>query len=307
MIPISIPQAFDDPDAIVSLVRGRGPYPSIASYLPPAATRAGAGGGPTDTTAAWFRGNWAVAGRVLVAGAGAILANARFATAAAELFDTDDVIPTTVVVNVNAPMPAGAVHLDIPSFRGANRDRYPLRLLQAMGTSGLFEPWRIVEAGAVTWFYDGPGGAYDYWPDGLDGPMHSVGPPYTNTSLVADNDRMYHRIGAVGDTHRQQRLYPASASIVHRDNAAWEIINDGHPLDAYTDTEVRISILWKAQVALPSTGEQPEPLTLGQVTTILTHDLGTRDVDAPTPTSPLDNETWIDLVHHTYYPSITIE
>lgn len=63
------------------------------------------------------------------------------------------------------------VPLDIPSFVGANRDHYPLPLLQAMGTSGLFEPWRIEEAGAVTWFYNGPAGTYDYWPDGLDGPM----------------------------------------------------------------------------------------------------------------------------------------
>ena len=70
-----------------------------------------------------------------------------------------------------------------------------------MGTSGLFEPWRIVEAGVVTWFYDGPGGAYDYWPQGLDGPMRSERPPYWNTSLAADNDRMYHRIGEVGEAH----------------------------------------------------------------------------------------------------------
>ncbi len=50
------------------------------------------------------------------------------------------VTPATVVVNVNAPMPAGAIHVDIPSFRGAGRDRYPIVLLQAMGASGLFEP-----------------------------------------------------------------------------------------------------------------------------------------------------------------------
>jgi hypothetical protein len=37
-------------------------------------------------------------------------------------------------------MPAGAIHVDIPSFRGAGRDRYPIVLLQAMGASGLFEP-----------------------------------------------------------------------------------------------------------------------------------------------------------------------
>ena len=179
---ISIPCAFDDPERIVWLVRQHGPYPSIASYLPPAAT-SGSLNVRAEHTAAWFRGDWAVAGRPLVAGASSILENARFAAAAAQLFAAETVMPTTVVVNVNAPMPAGAVHLDIPSFKGASRDAYPLRLLQAMGTSGLFEPWRIIEAGVVTWFYDGPGGAYDYWPQGLDGPMSSERPPYWNTSL----------------------------------------------------------------------------------------------------------------------------
>lgn len=165
-----IKSAFEDPDAIRRLVEHNGPYPSVATYLPPTASGKVATGGDTATTLPWFRGNWAINGRSVVAGADAILYNATFIDSATALFGAE-VTPTTAVVNVNAPMSAGAVHVDIPSFRGANRDRYPLRLLQAMGTSGLFERWRVVEAGAVCWFYDGLGGAYDYWPDGLDGEM----------------------------------------------------------------------------------------------------------------------------------------
>jgi len=88
-------------------------------------------------------------------------------------------------------MPAGNIHVDVPSFRGADRDRYPMPLLQAMAASGLFEDWRVAEAGVVWWNYQGPGGAYDYWPDGLDGPMRSEHPPFINSALVADNNRMY--------------------------------------------------------------------------------------------------------------------
>ncbi len=84
--------------------------------------------------------------------------------------------------NVTAPMPAGNIHVDVPSFRGADRDRYPMQLLQAMAASGLFEDWRVAEAGAVWWNYQGPGGAYDYWPDGLDGPMRSEHPPFVNSA-----------------------------------------------------------------------------------------------------------------------------
>src|SRR6188472_2474740 len=108
------------------------------SYLPSTATR-GDAAAQTATAAPWFRANWAVAGRALFEDAVAILTNQRFIDAAAVAFHAVEVIPTTVVVNVNAPMPAGAVHVDIPSFRGATRDAYPLPLLQAMGTSGLFE------------------------------------------------------------------------------------------------------------------------------------------------------------------------
>jgi hypothetical protein len=30
-------------------------------------------------------------------------------------------IPNTVAVNVATPMPAGGIHVDVPSFRGADR------------------------------------------------------------------------------------------------------------------------------------------------------------------------------------------
>ena len=87
-----------------------------------------------------------------------------------------------------------------------------------MGTSGLFERWRIVEAGAVTWFYDGAGGAYDYWPDGLAGEMRSRRPPFDNVALVADNNRLYHRIGWIGDPRAATPPLTAAAIIDHDDS-----------------------------------------------------------------------------------------
>ena len=42
--------------------------------------------------------------------------------------------------------------------------KFALRLLMAMGASGLFEPWRVIEAGAIAWFYDGPDGGFEYRP-----------------------------------------------------------------------------------------------------------------------------------------------
>ncbi len=294
--------AFDDPAAVLSMVRRHGPYPSIASYLPPTATR-GDAAADAATTAPWFRGNWAVAGQAVFEEALGIVTNQRFIDAAIEAFDAVEVIPTTVVVNVNAPMPAGAVHVDIPSFHGATRDSYPLALLQAMGASGLFEPWRILEAGAVTWFYDGPGGAYEYWPDGLDAPMCRVVPPYTNTALVADNDRIYHRIGSVGPADVPTREVPLSSVIGHR-GGGWDVIDDDRVIASYGDPEVRISILWKARVRLADE-DIPGPLTPHRVIDMFGADMARRDIDVARPRSCLD-ATWLDVVHRTYYPTLQI-
>ena len=138
--PIRIDDVFDDPGVIRRLVQHNGPYRSMVSYLPASAVR---GGQPAagDGVPAHFRATWAAGGRALVDGAEVILHNTRLLRAASQLLDTE-VIPNTVAVNVTAPMPAGNIHVDVPSFSGTDRDRYPMQLLQAMAASGLFEDWR---------------------------------------------------------------------------------------------------------------------------------------------------------------------
>ena len=185
-----------------------------------------------------------------------------------------------MVVNVNAPMRAGAIHQDIPAFRGAGRDRYSLTLLQAMGTSGLFEPWRIVEVGAVSWFYAGDGGAYDYWPDGLDGPMASERPPFDNVALLADNDRMFHRIGWVGAVDAPSLPITSAATIDHHDDGTWTISDQQTDVATYPDADVRISVLWKARPA--PVADDPPPLVAEQIVAIIDADLAERG-SGPSP------------------------
>jgi hypothetical protein len=135
--PIRIDGVFDDPGVIRRLVQRNGPYRMMVSYLPASAVRDGqpaaAGGVP-----AHFRATWAAGGRPLVDGTEVILYNPSLLRAASQLLDTE-VVPNTVAVNVTAPMLAGNIHVDVPSFLGADRDRYPMQLLQAMAASGLFE------------------------------------------------------------------------------------------------------------------------------------------------------------------------
>lgn len=299
MKTIRIDRVFEDPAAIRALVERHGPYRAMASYLPLSATV----DQQTSNVAPWFRGTWAANGRPLVDGAELVLYHPPFIEAAARLFETSDVIPNTIAVNVNAPMPAGAVHVDIPSFRGATRDRYPIQLLQAMGSSGLFERWRIVEAGAVVWFYDGAGGAFDYWPRGLEGAMRSERAPLTNRALVADNDRMYHRIGCVGEPSPATPALSRDARIEHRGADGWCVTEGGRDVRRYVDDEIRISILWKGRIDSTTAGVADD-LTPDHIAERFGRDLGSRGIAAATSASALRDSGWLDLVHATYYTPI---
>jgi hypothetical protein len=297
--PVRLERAFEDPDAVRGLVERSGPFSSIASYLPPAATGVRDAGDEVTDVMPWFRSNWAVNGRSQSFGADTILHNPRFIDAACRFLDVEAVTPSTVVINVNAPMRAGAIHIDIPSFRGAGRDRYPLPLLQAMGTCGLFEPWRIIEVGAVTWFYTGAGGAYDYWPDGLDAPMASERPPFDGIALFADNDRMYHRIGWIGDEAAPSPPITAAATIDH-DADCWIVTDGGRSVVTYRDADVRISILWKARAKVePSDG--PAPLSPERIVEIFSTDLHARGLPWHHNGPLLCDARWLQHIHDIYY------
>jgi len=81
----------------------------------------------------------------------------------------------------------------------------------------------------VFWSYHGLGGACDYWPDGLDG-------------------RMYHRIGWTGDPAAIPVVLSAAAQIGEHADGGWIITDTGTSPVRYDDRDIRISILWKAQV-----------------------------------------------------------
>ena len=297
--PIRVDGVFDDPGLIRRLVERNGPYRTMASYLPASAVR-GRRSTVGEGVPPHFRATWAAGGRPLVDEADIILRNPRLRRAASQLFDAE-VIPSTVAVNVSAPMPAGGIHVDVPSFRGADRDRYPMQLLQAMAASGLFEDWRVAEAGAVLWSYQGCGGAYDYWPDGLDGPMRSEYPPLTNSALVADNNRMYHRIGWIGDPAAVPPALSAAAQISHHADDGWIISDTGRAPVRYDDRDIRISILWKAQVRPGPERDAAAPLSPELITEILSADLTRRGVQAPGQVASLSDQGWLDLVHSAYY------
>jgi hypothetical protein len=296
--PIRIEPAFENREQIRAMFERHAPYRAVAAYgLDPA-------GEETRHPEAersflpWFRGNWAATGKPLVDGAEVILHNKKFLDAAKAAFGTSRVYPEFVVVNVNAPMPAGATHVDVPSFYGATRDHYPLPFLRAMGSSGLFEVWRVVQAGAVSWFYEGKGGNFDYWPEGPDGPMLSEQPPFGNVSLIADNDRMYHRIGAIGDPHAELPRMSASSHIQPDGDGNWSILENGEVRATYPSHAIRLSVVWKA--AVQDRESSTDNLTLDRIMAIFTADLRYRSVDFQVPSDPLADAAWIILLQRIY-------
>jgi hypothetical protein len=285
---IRIEPAFDDPDMVRALFARHAPYRTISEYIPRA---------PEQAAHPYFRGNWAVGGKPLVEGVDSILHNHRFIDAARVLFGGSTIRPMLVVVNLNAPMPPGPMHVDVPTFRGATREQYPLGWLIAMGRSDLFESWRIVQAGAVSWFYDGPGGNFEYWPEGVDGPKHTEQPPFRNVAIMADNDVMYHRIGRVGAPNAPLPPMTTAAELRAVGGDTWAIVENGKVRATYPFNAVRLSLVWKADLQLDANSES---LNLDRVMSVFIADLRKRKVDFRVPGDPLSDTTWIATLDSVY-------
>jgi hypothetical protein len=296
--PVRIEPAFEDRGMVRAMFARHAPYRALAAYIPDEAVDGAKKQQGERSVLPWFRGNWAANGEPLVEGAEAILHNKKFLEAAKTLFGRSTVFPEFVVVNVNAPMPAGTTHVDIPAFHGARRKDYPLPFLQVMGSSGLFEKWRVIQAGALAWFYEGTGGNFDYWPEGLNGPMRSEQAPFGNVAVIADNDRMYHRIGPIGDPDAAVPRISASAQIQPVGDGNWAIVESGEVRATYPDRAIRLSVVWKAEVR--DRGLERDLLGLDRTMAIFAADLRRRGVDFRMPSNPLADPAWLLLLQRTY-------
>lgn len=295
--PIRIEPAFDDREQIRAMFERCAPYPTIATYAPE---------GVEDETSEearrpvlpWFRGDWALGGEPIVENAELILHNKRFLEVSRNVFGSSRVYPEFVAVNLNGPMPASTTHVDNPSFYGATRVDYPLPFLRVMGSSGLFETWRVVRASTISWFYEGVGGSLDYWPNGICGPMFSEHPPFGNFALCADFDRLYHRIGPTGDPNAQLPLMSAAAEIRPDGGGNWAIVEKGQILAEYPSHAIRLSILWKAEVL--DIRLRTNNLTLDRIMSVFIGDLRRRRVEFQIPSDPLADTNWILLLQRSY-------
>src|SRR5579864_5182600 len=121
--------------------------------------------------------------------------------------------------------------------------------------------------------------------------MRSEQPPFGNVALCADTDRVYHRIGAIGDGGSELPQMSASATIQPDGDGKWIILEDGKVRATYPSQAIRFSVLWKA--AIEDGASNADNLTLDRIMSIFSADLRHRGVDFRVPSDPLSDATWI--------------
>ena len=301
--------AWPDPGAVQAVIRTGGPFWPLANYAANDAEMAALGSRRASFTPPWFRQDVVLGGRALLEGAELLLDNPLFAAAARTIAGPAAVVrPTTVYVNIMGPTPfAFPPHLDVPAFRGFTRAEHPIWLLKVMMASGLFERWRTKIVTAVSWFYDGPGGDFHYWPEGPDGAAAVEHPPFDNVAVVADNEATFHGVGPLGPPGARMPEGLTSECRLIRAAEAWEVRDaQGTVLVRYSDDEVRTTVSWKADVfadpdeAAAAAGGS-DTLDLAQVLTVFDDDLRRRGLAPPRPTEPLADQEWIALLADTYH------
>jgi hypothetical protein len=250
--PVMLRGVLPDADLVRMLVETHAPYWPTQRYFSNTAEFA-AVSGEDDVVempvVSLFRGDWAY-DEPLVDGVEPLFHHDAFIAAAREVFGGEVVRPQSLYVNLTYQLPfaQGRGHTDVPAFRGFDRSRYPIVFLSIMGHSGLFEDVRVPIATAVSWFYRGQDGGFEYWPDGPDAPSHVHEGDIHNTAIVADNEVLWHRARGVGRLEDGMVQGLTRDGSLDRDGDDW-VIRDGDQVLARLPFEaLRISVSWKAYV-----------------------------------------------------------
>lgn len=295
--PVKLDKAFDDPDGIRQLIQKGSAYKTLAAVHK----------NKGETSGGWFRNFWALGGKVIFDGAEHFFYNPNFIEAAKQSFQAEVIRPVAMMTNLNLPAPGAPYHLDLPFFRGCQNREVPSWMLAPMGYSGLFHEWAIPVASAITWFYDGIGGEFEYWPDGLSAPSLTESPPYSNTCVLADNEYMYHRVGAIGSVSEQQTYEGISyeAKLQLNPENRWDVVENERVTANFAYGDVRISLLWKAycfenEAMAASYDDHSHDLDPQMVADIFAADLKKRRITFKDPGDFATDLAWKNVITTTY-------
>ncbi|MGB5545402.1 MAG: hypothetical protein WBM74_02430 [Polyangiales bacterium] len=315
--PVVIDRVLSDPSVVRELLLRGAPYWTVQRYvknLSEMASLSDAGKrGHKDRPmfiAPWFRGDWAY-GEPLVDGVELFLEHDAFRDAAQQMFHDARIVPQIVYVNLNPPIArVDPGHVDIPAFRGIERTQYPVWLLATMLKSGLFDRWYVPSVTAVSWYYEGEGGGFTYWPKGPDeAPVER--PCISNSAVVGDNDYMFHRVEAVGPDERTLPKGLTLDSQLCWGGDDWEVLERGQVCARYPFEEVRVSVSWKAQVFCDAEQQalyenHKDDLTLQQVVDAFLGDLAAKDQPVEQPADPLQDRNFVEALNAAYHRAPTV-
>lgn len=199
-------------------------------------------------------------------------------------------------------------HFDGRSWRGMDPTNTPAWLMSVMAKSGLFDHWAVKAGQVITYFYDSTiDGGFTYWPDGPDGEPQRLVPPFWNSGLVTDNQRMFHRGEACGP--RERRELPAGFGLQSRLRAAgesgWDVINGDRVIAHYAAEEVRLLFHYSAHVFddmsdLKRYFDHTDDLSVERALNMLMDDLRRRGVAFDEPSDPLRDSSFIETLSRTY-------
>ena len=300
--PVKLKQAFDEPDRVLDLIQQGAPYKTLAAVHKK----------PNEgMTEAWFRNFWALGGKTVFKGAESLFYNPRFIAAARQSYQAEVIRPVTMMTNLNLPGPALTQHLDLPFFRGMTNRQVPSWMLEPMGYCGLFHEWAIPVASAITWFYEGEGGEFEYWPDGVAAPSRTERPPYSNQCVLADNEYMYHRVGAVGAPEEfwGERSVPYEATLALSPERNWAVRGgNDEVLATLPYGKVRLSVLWKAycfktQQMADAYDDHDNDLTVERVLDIFYADLRRGNISFAEPSDLATDLAWKQTLLSAYPPA----
>jgi len=200
----------------------------------------------------YFRETYAYGEEVAAPGIEPFLHHEGFVEAAREIHGRPLVEPAIVYANILLPGQELAVHTDVPEFRGANRKQMPEWLLVVMHHSGLFAPWRMPIATAVSWFQEAAGGAFAFYPEGAKAPPRVIEAGF-NSAVVVDTDTVFHGVDRVADRGGAIPPYRPGMRLRCEGDGAWVVRDGAGEAGAQAEEvvrcrwpELRFSISWKA-------------------------------------------------------------
>lgn len=211
--------------------------------------------------------------------------------------------------NIQGPSPGyDGGHFDGRSWRGMDPTNTPAWLMSVMAKSGLFDAWEVKAGQVISYYYDSDvDGGFTYWPDGPDRAPARFAPPFWNSGLLTDNQRMFHRGEACGP--RDRRAVPPgmalNALLEPAGESAWDVTVDGRAVAHYAAEEMRTLFHYSAHVFtdmadLKRYHDHSDDLTRDRALDMMIHDLRQRGIAVETPSDPMNDQAFIATLTRAY-------